>query len=89
MPSNNPPANHLKPTGTSFNLPVEAFHHAVDHAAADDGFADDGATGPMRAMGQQIIDGHGQDNDLDSVSPGDGVTIPWRSLSGSLPKATW
>ena len=86
-PSNSPGANHLNPTGTSHNGRPKLGHHAIDHAAADQGLADGRLGSPPGPMSQQVSNRHRQEV-VRVHQPADGVTIPCRSESGSLAKAT-
>ena len=87
-PSNNPGANHLNPTGTSFNCRPSFCTTRSIMLLLTSVLPTAACCRPIRAMGEQIVDRDGE-KVIRIHQPRRGVTIPWRSESGSLANATW
>ena len=60
VPLINPSTNHLKPTGTSTSLRPMPGDHPVDDRTAHRGLADRRGAGPVRPVGVEVVDRHGQ-----------------------------
>ena len=79
----------LEPHRHLDKLPAQCCHHAVDHAAAHQRLAHRRARlCQSRPVGRAGSRWPRPGNDWGSSAPPSGVTMPWRSESGSLAKAT-